>query len=173
MEVHFNTWFCFTLDWNILIYYIWEKWYFNMFLIWLVYGLWIWNILRLKVKMQENEMHFHNFFVFFVFFLKRKNSVQIAKTDCAFYGDGAITESNVCKWFSRSAISNISYEHWKSVQSTWINKLLQCLDLHFNLRFASLTTKKDYDFLREWSEARSCRKWNESVQKLVVTWRRW
>lgn len=49
--------------------------------------------------MEENKIHFRHLMLFY--FRKSKNAVQATKKICNIYGDNAVAESTVRKWFAR------------------------------------------------------------------------
>jgi len=49
--------------------------------------------------MEENKVHFRHLMLFF--YRKGKNATQAANKICAVYGEGAVAERAVRKWFAR------------------------------------------------------------------------
>ncbi|KAM0730355.1 Histone-lysine N-methyltransferase SETMAR [Formica fusca] len=58
--------------------------------------------------MEKNKVYFRHLMLFY--FQKGKNAVQTAKKICAVYGNDAIAESTVRKWFARFRIGNFDLE---------------------------------------------------------------
>jgi len=58
--------------------------------------------------MDENKVHFRHLMLFY--FWKGKNVAQIAKKICIVYGDSAVAESTVRKWFTRFRNGNFDWE---------------------------------------------------------------
>jgi len=58
--------------------------------------------------MEENKVHFRHLMLFY--FRKGKNAAQTAKKICIAYGDSAVGESTVRKWFTRFRNGNFDLE---------------------------------------------------------------
>jgi len=58
--------------------------------------------------MEENKVHFRHLMLFY--FRKGKNAAQTAKKICIVYGDSAVAESTVLKWFTRFRNDNFDLE---------------------------------------------------------------
>jgi len=77
------------------VYAYFEKWHFNAFFF--AICLWI-CLFSLKVKMEENKLHFRHLMLFY--FWKEKNVVQTRKKICIVYGN-TIAENTIHKWFAQ------------------------------------------------------------------------
>ncbi|KOX81057.1 Histone-lysine N-methyltransferase SETMAR [Melipona quadrifasciata] len=53
----------------------------------------------IPLNMEENKVHFRHLMLFF--YRKGKNATQAANRICAVYGEGAVAERTVRKWFAR------------------------------------------------------------------------
>ena len=56
--------------------------------------------------MEENKVHFRHLMLFF--YRKGKNVTQAANEICAVYGEGAVTDRTVRKWFTRFKAGDFS-----------------------------------------------------------------
>jgi len=59
--------------------------------------------------MKENKVHSRHLMLFY--FRKGKNAAQTAKKICIVYGDSAVAESTVRKWFTRFRNGNFDLEN--------------------------------------------------------------
>ena len=58
--------------------------------------------------MEENKVHFRHLMLFF--YRKGKNATQTANKICAVYGEGAVAERTVWKWFARFTADDFNFE---------------------------------------------------------------
>jgi len=58
--------------------------------------------------MEENKVHFRHLMLFF--YRKDKNATQAANKICAVYGEGAVGERTVRKWFARFKTGDFNLE---------------------------------------------------------------
>lgn len=56
----------------------------------------------------KNDINFRRLTL--VYFRKGRNADQTAKNECTVYGEGALAESTVCKWFNKFRSRNIDLE---------------------------------------------------------------
>jgi len=56
----------------------------------------------------EEKVHFRHLMLFF--YRKGKNATQVANKICAVYGEGAIAERTVRKWFTRFKAGDFNFE---------------------------------------------------------------
>jgi len=54
----------------------------------------------MPLNMEENKVHFRHLMLFF--YRKGKNATQAANKICAVYGEGAVAERTVRKWFANT-----------------------------------------------------------------------
>ena len=62
----------------------------------------------IPLNMEENEVHFR--YLIFFFYQKGKNATQAANKICAVYGEGAVAERTVRKWFARFKAGDFNLE---------------------------------------------------------------
>jgi len=60
------------------------------------------------LSMEENKVHFRHLMLFF--YQKGKNATQAANKICAVYGEGAVAERTVRKWFARFKVDDFNLE---------------------------------------------------------------
>ena len=60
------------------------------------------------LNMEESKVHFKHLMLFF--YRKGKNATQAANKICAVYGEGAIAERTVRKWFARFKAGDFNLE---------------------------------------------------------------
>ena len=58
--------------------------------------------------MEENKVHFRHLMLFF--YRKGKNATQVANKICAVYGEGAVAERTVRKWFAKFKADDFNLE---------------------------------------------------------------
>jgi len=58
--------------------------------------------------MEENKVHFRHLMLFF--YRKGKNATQMANKICAVYGEGAVAERTVRKWFAKFKADDFNLE---------------------------------------------------------------
>ena len=61
--------------------------------------------------MEEKKIHFRHLMIFY--FRKGKSAAQTVNKICSVYGDDALGESTVRKWFARFRIGNFDLEDAK------------------------------------------------------------
>jgi len=62
----------------------------------------------MPLNMEENKVHFRHLMLFF--YRKGKNATQAANKICAVYGEGAVAERIVRKWFARFKAGDFNLE---------------------------------------------------------------
>jgi len=60
------------------------------------------------LNIEENKVHFKHLMLFF--YWKDKNATQAANKICAVYGEGAVVERTVRKWFARFKAGDFNLE---------------------------------------------------------------
>jgi len=62
----------------------------------------------MPLNMEENKVHFRH--LMFFFYRKGKNITQAANKTCTVYGESAIAERTVRKWFARFKAGDFNLE---------------------------------------------------------------
>ena len=70
----------------------------------------------MPLNMEENKVHFRHLMLFF--YGKGKNATQAANKICAVYGEGAIAERTVRKWFARFKTDDFNFEDQERPSTT-------------------------------------------------------